>query len=360
MTHTFRLGELYSGPGGLGLAASWASKKVGGASIEHAWASDYDYDTCKTYAQNVMGRDHFACQPSPTDLPSVYCADVRKLDTGSLPPIDALAFGAPCNDWSAVGERKGFDGNYGPLYTYGVDVLRNHDPQWFLFENVGGIRGEGFEQVCADFADAGYTLYPHYYDFSDYGVAQKRKRVVVIGIRNDLDVEYRVPAPIDADICAATALAGIDPAAPNHDFARTNATTVNRLNHIQPGQNAWTADLPEHLRIKTKTTISSMYRRLEPDKPSYTVTGAGGGGYHIYHWDEPRPLTNRERARLQSFPDDFVFTGGRESVRKQIGMAVPPAGAQVIFEAVLKSFTGEDYDWIESNMTFEPKEMAAA
>lgn len=84
--------------------------------------------------------------------------------------------------------------------------------------------------------------------------------------------------------------------------------------------------------------------------PSYTVTGSGGGGTHIYHWKEDRALTNRERARLQTFPDTYVFMGSKESVRKQIGMAVPCRGAKIIFEAVLKSFAGIPYDYIESNI----------
>jgi DNA (cytosine-5)-methyltransferase 1 len=63
----------------------------------------------------------------------------------------------------------------------------------------------------------------------------------------------------------------------------------------------------------------------------------------MYHWEEPRALTNRERARLQTFPDDFVFYGGRGSVRKQIGMAVPPMGAKIIFEAILKTMAGKSY-----------------
>lgn len=255
-----------------------------------------------------------------------------------------------CNDWSAIGERQGFGGTYGPLYSYGVAVMRSHRPKWFLFENVGGIRGDALDLVSRDFRDAGYRLYPHFYDFSDYGVPQRRRRVIIVGIRSDLDVEYRVPAAVVADVSARTALAGIADEAPNHDFARTAAMTVERLEHIKPGENAWTADLPEHLKIRTKTTISSMYRRLDPDKPSYTVTGAGGGGYHIYHFDEPRPLTNRERARLQSFPDDFTFVGGRESVRKQIGMAVPPTGAAAILSAVLKTFAGIEYPAIDATL----------
>lgn len=94
--------------------------------------------------------------------------------------------------------------------------------------------------------------------------------------------------------------------------------------------------------------------------PAYTITGSGGGGTHVYHWKEFRALTNRERARLQTFPDDFVFRGSKESVRKQIGMAVPCDGAQVILEALLKTFEGEAYESVTPSVgifpakTFDP------
>ena len=80
------------------------------------------------------------------------------------------------------------------------------------------------------------------------------------------------------------------------------------------------------------------------------MTGSGGGGTHIYHWAEPRALTNRERARLQTFPDNYEFMGSKESVRKQIGMAVPCEGARIIFEAVLRSFAGIKYDAAKPNI----------
>ena len=112
-------------------------------------------------------------------------------------------------------------------------------------------------------------------------------------------------------------------------------------------------DLPDDLKINTKTKISTIYKRLDPEKPSYTVTGSGGGGTHIYHWEEPRALTNRERARLQTFPDDYIFEGSKEQVRKQIGMAVPCEGAKIIFEAVLKTFAGEEYEYTEPNIKDE-------
>ena len=109
--------------------------------------------------------------------------------------------------------------------------------------------------------------------------------------------------------------------------------------------------MPEVLQLNIKgAKISQIYKRLDPTKPSYTVTGSGGGGTHIYHWEEPRALTNRERARLQTFPDTYEFKGNKESVRKQIGMAVPCRGAQIIFEAILKSFAGIEYPYTEPNI----------
>lgn len=105
------------------------------------------------------------------------------------------------------------------------------------------------------------------------------------------------------------------------------------MSYIKPGENAFTADLPERLRLNVKgAKISQIYKRLDPNKPAYTVTGSGGGGTHIYHYAEPRALTNRERARLQTFPDTYIFEGSKESVRKQIGMAVPSKGAKVILK----------------------------
>lgn len=348
-TRTFRLGELFSGPGGLGMAANMSSRPE--SRIVHQWATDYDQDTCRTYAGNICG---------DADHDSVVHGDIRDLDWSRLQAIgdiDGLAFGFPCNDFSLVGERKGFQGEYGPLYTYGTTALELFKPDWFLAENVGGIRADGgaaLKRIFGDMVGAQYRIYPHYYHFEEYGVPQARHRMIVIGIRRDLDVEYKVPSPEPyrgIDVSAMTALADIPCWASNQEMTRQSPSVVDRLNYIPAGGNAWSPNIPKHLQINTKTKLSSIYRRLHPDKPSYTVTGSGGGGTHIYHWSEPRALTNRERARLQTFPDNFTFHGSKESVRKQIGMAVPVAGAQVIFEALLDSFAGIDYDSVEPSLS---------
>lgn len=345
----FELGELFCGPGGLALGALNADIQNPDFYISHKWANDFDSSTCDTYRHNI-------CPESPD---SVICEDVRKLDLENLPTIDALAFGFPCNDFSIVGEQKGFDGTYGPLYSYGVRVLKSHQPKWFLAENVGGLKsaneGMAFRRILQDLKDAGYRIYPNLYKFEEYGVPQARHRMIIIGIRSDLPFEFKIPSTAPYKSCDVSCKSAIEipPIAPdafNNERTKQSDQVVARLSHIKPGENAFTANLPPELQLNVKgAKISQIYKRLDPEKPAYTVTGSGGGGTHIYHWSEPRALTNRERARLQTFPDMYEFKGSKESVRKQIGMAVPPAGAKIIFEAILKTFAGIPYESMASN-----------
>ena len=346
----FKLGELFCGPGGLGLGAKLASIKKQDYKIICEWATDYDRDSCTTYRKNI-------CPEQPK---RVICEDIRKLDFEDLSPIDALSFGFPCNDFSVVGERRGIEGVYGPLYKYGVKAVELFKPLWFLAENVGGLKnsndGIAFTMILSELYKAGYTLYPHLYKFEEYGIPQTRHRIIIVGIRKDIDVVFKIPSPkpyshLDNTCRNALENPPIAEDAPNHEYTRQSSAVVERLSYILPGENAFTADLPEHLKLNIAgAKISQIYKRLDPNKPAYTVTGSGGGGTHVYHWSENRALTNRERARLQTFPDDFVFYGSKESVRKQIGMAVPPLAAKIIFEAILNSFAGIEYEHVEPNL----------
>lgn len=346
----YRLGELFCGPGGIAWGATHADIGNPEYCIVHQWANDYDENTCNTYRHNI-------CPDAPD---TVYHGDIRTFDMNQLAPIDALAFGFPCNDYSVVGEQKGMDGEYGPLYSYGVKALKMFRPQWFVAENVGGLRsaneGNALTKILAELRAAGYTITPHLYKFEEYGIPQARHRLIIVGIRNDINVKYRVPstapyAGIDNTCRTAIEVPPIPSDAFNNERTRQSDTVVRRLEHILPGQNAFTADLPEELQLNVRgAKISQIYKRLDPEKPSYTVTGSGGGGTHIYHWAEPRALTNRERARLQTFPDNYEFIGNKEGVRKQIGMAVPCRGAKLIFEAILMCFAGIEYPSIESNI----------
>lgn len=354
----FKTAELFSGPGGGAYAAKTAKyidvtgKEWG---FEHAWANEYDKDTVETYKLNILNN------PNAT---SVYCQDVRDFDLENhelLSDIDALIFGFPCNDYSLVGKQKGLDGNFGPLYSYGTKALKEFQPKVFIAENVGGLssanEGEAFIQILKELSEVGYKLTPHFYKFEQYGVPQSRHRIIIVGIRNDLNdqgIQFKVPAPTTPfpKEYKTTFEALTSPKIPcdayNHEFTKHASKTVEMLSYIPEGGNAWVSSIPEDLRLKVKgAKLSNIYKRLDRNKPSYTVTGSGGGGTHMYHWEENRALTNRERARLQTFPDNFYFQGGKESVRKQIGMAIPPDGLRHILVAVLKTFAREPYKFIE-------------
>lgn len=346
----FKLGELYCGPGGLACGALRSQSDDGLFGLTHAWANDYDPDTCETYRKNI-------CPKNPS---SVYCGDVRNLDIKSLGKIDAFAYGFPCNSFSNVGEHKGLaNEKFGQLYWYGIEVLRYYQPEWFMAENVSGIRSAGsddFQIILKDMRESGYRLVAHLYKAEEYGVPQTRHRVIIVGIRDDLNVEFKVPSPamfMNCDITSRTALAGITLDMPNSEIRTLSDTVVRRLSYIKPGQNVWQAEaegtLPEELRIKTRTKISQIYRKLDPDKPSYTITAAGGGGTFGYHWTD-RELSNRERARIQTFPDNYEFVGNYSSVRKQIGMAVPCRLSEVVTTAILNSFAGIPYESTEANL----------
>jgi len=352
----FKLGEMFCGPGGLALGASRAHFGSGNDAfeIEHEWAIDYDEDSCKTFRNNIC----------PSEPHKVICADVRELDIAKLPPIDCFVFGFPCNDFSNVGEKRGLNGEFGPLYTYGVRILDHFLPDWFLAENVGGLQsaneGKTFLRILEDLRNAGrgYRLTTHLYKFEEYGVPQTRHRIIIVGIRADLNLDFKVPLPthVGKQVTAFEALENppIPKEAANQELTQQSITVIERLKHIRPGENAWNANLPSRLKLNVKgAKMSQIYRRLNPDKPAYTITGSGGGGTHVYHWKELRALTNRERARLQTFPDEFLFHGSKESVRRQIGMAVPPKGAQVILEAVLKTFAGVSYSLVKPKWTEE-------
>lgn len=352
---TYKMGELFCGPGGIALGAHNAADKVPGIKVEHAWANDYDPTTADTYRENTPGASE----------ETVYVGDVRELDTDALPPIDGFAFGFPCNDFSLVGKQKGLDGTYGPLYSYGINVLKSHKPEWFVAENVGGLSGanEGlaFPYILREMQRAGYTVVAHKYRFEEYGLPQARHRIIIVGLRNDIaakGVVFKVPAPTtpEPSMMRTAKQALTEPPIP--EWATSNELTCQsevvkqRLAYIKPGENAFNAtDMPEELRLNVRgAKLSQIYKRLDPNKPAYTVTGSGGGGTHIYHWEEPRALTNRERARLQTFPDWYKFIGSKENVRRQIGMAVPPDGAQVVFEALFKTLEGIPYESIEPNI----------
>ena len=393
----FKLGELFCGPGGMAIAAHTTEPVAGpngDFSIQHTWGVDFSKPAIETFKAN-LGEDNGIHMDAQKFVKEGLTSE-RK--------INALAFGFPCNSFSAAGEQEGLkSAKFGSLYKCWVAVLDAYSPQWFVAENVSGIRacdaGKQFRKILDSFAHAGkygYDVTAHLYKFESYGVPQMRHRYVIVGIRHDIakryKLKFRVPAPVCGPgrcnfVTVREALATVTNQTEwGGEITRQSEDVVWRLRFTPPGENAWKLDeiaeyddvqLMEYLRKNlpwfheriaplgsvekirekieavrlhcTKARMSMIYRRLDPNFPSYTITGSGGGGTHVYHWEEDRALTNEERAALQTFPKDFVFKGSKEEVRKQIGMAVPTMGAKVVFKAILNTFAGNDYPFIEDD-----------
>lgn len=353
----FRLGELFSGPGGIGLGAKLASRSLRqlGYEIRHQWAVDIDTDSCSTYRRNLV----------PAAPHRVFNEDVREPGLWTrlqrqAGRIDGLAFGFPCNDFSLVGEQRGLSGSYGPLYLAGVAAITHFDPYWFLAENVGGLHsansGAALRQIIHDLRYAGkfgYEITAHLYRLEEYGVPQTRHRLIIVGMRKDQGLRFLVPKPTHAEPVPVSKILEDRPIpakAHNHELTRQSETVKRRLSHIRPGENAWNSTLPDELQLNVPNArLSHIYRRLRADRPAYTLTASGGGGTHVYHWTENRALTNRERARLQTFPDTYRFDGSKESVRRQIGMAVPPIAARHVLVAIMKTFARAKYPHVAAS-----------
>lgn len=373
---TIRIGEYFCGAGGMALGATLASGAF--EHVEPLWAVDSDFDACSTYAANIHSGGAVATEIPDRDVPFVLNSDVRSIKPERLPDVDGFLFGFPCSDFSTVGESRGLSGRHGPLYLEGVRVLAAKRPAFFVAENVGGLLQaddcEAFAKIVRDLGSPteglSYDVVPHLYRLEEYGLPQRRHRVMIVGLRSDVAAaagSFRPPAPSGPLVGAEEALRDMSASLPNNEPVRTSKRVMERLLHIPPGRNVWDVNggLPAHLRMKDSATrMSTIYKVLEPSRPAYTVVASSGGGMGMYHW-EGRPTTNRERARLQSFPDDFVFSGGAASVRRQIGMAVPPLAAKLVLRAVLDHVAGRAYASVGPNLSrhleeeFRAKRMSA-
>jgi DNA (cytosine-5)-methyltransferase 1 len=315
--------SLFSGCGGMDLGFFKEGYKI-------LWANDIDPIACETYRKNLG--DH------------IVAGDITKIDYKKIPNCDVLLGGFPCQDFSMIWKRGGITTERGNLYRNFVDLVHLKNPKIFIAENVKGIlsanKGKAIKQIVSDFATTGkygYDISVNLINFADYGTPQLRERVLIIGTRKDLEEKFVIPKATHNPsnyVSAKEALKGVEKVKANNEHQNVQPSTIAKLKLIPPGGNF--TNIPKSSPHYVKGMISHVYRRLHPDKPSTTIIAAGGGGTWGYHFSEPRPLTNRERARLFGYPDDFVFVGSITDVRRQIGNSVAPIGIQVFAKQIKK------------------------
>lgn len=316
--------SLFSGCGGMDLGFSQAGFNL-------LWANDIVPRACETYERNI-GKH-------------IVCGDVQEIDYSTIPNADLILGGFPCQDFSMIWKRGGITTERGNLYRNFVELVAQKKPLMFIAENVKGLmtanKGKAIKQIIEDFSSTGeygYSTIPHLVNFADYGTPQLRKRVLIIGIRKDLGLTFEIPQPthsLENYVSSSKALEGVEQVEHNNRHQNIQKSTIEKLRLIPPGGNF--TDIPKDSPHYVKGMISHVYRRLDPNKPSTTIIAAGGGGTWGYHYSEPRPLTNRERARLFGYSDDFVFEGTIAEVRRQIGNSVPPVGI-LPFATAIKSY----------------------
>ncbi|MEG4963506.1 MULTISPECIES: DNA cytosine methyltransferase [unclassified Microcoleus] len=330
-----RLISLFSGCGGMDLPFHQAGFEV-------VWAIDSNPYACKTFRRNIA------------DV--IINDSIENIDIAQVPEAEICIGGFPCQDFSLIWKRPGLEGTRGNLYTYFLDFVNKKKPKAFVAENVKGLLSannyQAIKQIISDFESIapGYLVKPKLYNFADYGVPQFRQRVLLVGIRMDTGFNFVHPQPKyginrkNPYRTAGEALKNVETVLDNNKHHKIHSRTVEILNRIKPGGNF--SDIPKDSPYYVKGMISHVYRRIHPDKPSSTIIAGGGGGTWGYHYLEPRSLTNRERARLQTFPDDFVFEGSTTEVRRQIGNAVPPEGIVAVVKALIPLFN-ENYPKVD-------------
>ena len=332
--NTIKVLSLFSGCGGLDLGF----EQVG--EYKTVWANDFKHEACVTF------RNHFG------DI--ILEGDIEQVDpytNRDIPECDLVLGGFPCQDFSIIWKQPGLNGERGNLYKSFLRFVDAKKPKAFVAENVKGLltanKKKAIEQIIKDFQsiEPGYIVIPHLYNFADYGVPEFRERVLIVGIRVDTGFDFVHPAPTHGPqegllpcVTVGDAFVGVENVPNNNEHLRVTQRTQTIIGMIPEGGNF--TDIPEDSPYYVHGMISHVYRRINRSEPSKTIIAAGGGGTWGYHYPEPRPLTNRERARIQSFPDDFVFYGSTTEVRRQIGNAVPPVGVHAIAMALKPLFTG--------------------
>lgn len=319
--------SLFSGCGGMDLGFLQEGYKI-------VFANDFFHEACETYKKNFGNH--------------IVEGDIADVDFKNTPDCDVITGGFPCQDFSMIWKRGGITTDRGNLYKHFVRAVATKLPKVFVAENVKGLltanHGMAIKQIVKDFQNidhSGYRIYINLFNFAEYGVPQLRERVVIVGVRNDVPFEFIKPKPTHNEgnyITAGEALKSVENVPYNNEHLEIRERTEKIISLIPEGGNF--TSIPKDSPYYVKGMISHVYRRLHRGKPSKTIIAGGGGGTWGYHYTEPRPLTNRERARLFGYPDEFVFVGSISNIRKQIGNSVPPPGAKAIAKELKKLFEG--------------------
>lgn len=347
-TTRYKAIDIFCGAGGMSIGAEWAG-------LELALAIEKDRYAAETYRAN-----HPGIQVLEDDIRHINPKDYIK---GS---VFILFGGPPCQGFSTSNTKtRTLSNENNSLFEEFIRFVSVLNPQWFVFENVEGFqkfnKGSVVELLKNEFSKAGYKIAYEILEASNYGVPQHRNRFFMVG--NRIGVDFKFPKPLKKKVTVKEAIGDL-PYLKNGDnkeslpyktdslnaylktirngskfalqnvVSRNNDYVIERYDHIGPGQN-WEA-IPKRLMenyADLTNCHSGIYRRLHPNKPSVVISNYRKN--MLIHPSQNRGLSVREAARLQSFPDSFIFKGPLTHIQQQIGNAVPPLLAKAIFDKII-------------------------
>ena len=318
--------DLFSGAGGLSLGFEMTG-------FNNVFSIEYDKKIAETYKKNFPTHNLLV-----KDIQEITDDEIITLQHNQ--EVDVVIGGPPCQGFSLAGRigRSFVEDKRNYLFKEFVRVVKIIDPPMFVMENVARIlshnKGETIKELTNEFKKIGYNVQYKVLQAADYGVPQKRQRIFIVGTKNK---EFNFPTPIGTTITVKEAIGDLPPLksgerseVPNHFAMNHSSQMLKKMSYIGDGGDR--NQIPEDLRPKTGDI--RKYIRYDSKKPSVTVTG---DMRKIFHYEQNRALTPRELARLQSFPDSFIFEGNSISIQQQIGNAVPPLLGYAVAKQVKES-----------------------
>jgi len=326
-----KLATLFSGAGGLDLGFRQAGFDI-------AWSNEFDKTIWDTHEYNFP--DTFLDRRSIVDIPS---ADV--------PEIEGIIGGPPCQSWSEAGAKRGINDARGKLFHEYIRILADKKPKFFLAENVSGIlhkRHEAaFKNILSMFSNAGYEISYELLNANDYGVAQDRKRVIIVGFHKELNKTFQFPEASIQRLVLQDVIKDLEnTAVPAIGTNKTNPDVLVANHEYMTG--GFSSMFMSRNRVRSwgepSFTIQAGGRHapIHPSAPKMEKIGKDEYIFKAGYEDKYRRLSVRECARIQSFPDDFIFK--YKSVAdgyKMVGNAVPVEMARILAEAIKKQLFEE-------------------
>ena len=349
---SYRVISLFSGCGGLDLGLlggfSFLGRKYHKNPFKIVWANDINERATKTWQLNFPHSN-------------IICGDITKLlgiddnensalslleDKLTFPKADIVTGGFPCQDFSLAGKRGGLNVKRGKLYQSMAKVIELAKPKVFLAENVKGLlswqNGLAIKTITDDFTNLGYHVEYRLLNTADYGVPQTRERVIIIGIRHDINAHLLWVGPTHSK---------------TGDRLPPWITLKEAIGDIE--DDSQQRKLPNFGYSKAKLFPGTQGNsRTRADRPGPTMRAEHHGNIE-FHYRLDRRLSAREAARIQSFPDDFIFVSSITDAYRQIGNAVAPVFGWHLAQMLLDILNQDRYNRVGS-LEELPRELSVA